>query len=89
MDEKTMQLLQKLSRDFESEKEKLNDSPMASALLDFAKDSVDSFMIGDRSVSDLMVSTSMYGVRVAQIVGIIEQQLYALDRRVAAIESGN
>lgn len=89
MDEKTMQLLQKLSRDFESEKEKLNDSPMASALLDFAKDSVDSFMIGDRSVSDLMVSTSMYGVRVAQIVGILEQQLYALDRRVAAIESGN
>lgn len=84
-----MQLLQKLSRDFESEKEKLNDSPMASALLDFAKDSVDSFMIGDRSVSDLMVSTSMYGVRVAQIVGILEQQLYALDRRVAAIESGN
>ncbi|AEX40872.1 MULTISPECIES: hypothetical protein [Corynebacterium] len=88
MDEKTMELLQKLSRDMQAEKEKLGNLPASSALLDFVKDGIDRFMTGDYSTADLLVTTAMQGIRTAQIIGVLEQQLYDLNGRVAAIESG-
>ncbi|WP_157893239.1 hypothetical protein [Corynebacterium diphtheriae] len=45
-------------------------------------------MTGDYSTADLLVSTAMQGIRTAQIIGVLEQQLYDLNGRVAAIESG-